>query len=193
MLRLKSGRVTPWCQCHALVIVGTQPWVTFTTVGDLRERVWGPFRQGVQGWPPRQLTLLYQKCVTWRIQTCRDLGEKDGCRMKVHCVLSGQEHESRPGSFKHACYMICSAPFSFPNCPRMRLEGFPGGASGKESACQCKRPKRCGFDHWVGKIPWRSAWQPTPEFLSGGSHGQRSLEVAKSQTQLSDLACRNEA
>ena len=32
-----------------------------------------------------------------------------------------------------------------------------------------------GFDHWVGKIPWRRAWQPTPEFLPGESHGQRSL------------------
>ena len=31
--------------------------------------------------------------------------------------------------------------------------GFPGGASGKEPACQCRRPKRLGFDSWVGKIP----------------------------------------
>ena len=35
--------------------------------------------------------------------------------------------------------------------------------------------KRHGFDHWVGKIPWRRAWQPTPIFLPGESHGQRSL------------------
>ena len=53
--------------------------------------------------------------------------------------------------------------------------GFPGGASGKESACQCRRPKRCRFDSWVGKIPWRRAWQPTPVFLPRESHGQRSL------------------
>ena len=33
---------------------------------------------------------------------------------------------------------------------------------------------RCGFDPWVGKIPWRT-WQPTPVFLPGESHGQRSL------------------
>ena len=33
-----------------------------------------------------------------------------------------------------------------------------------------------GFDPWVGKIPWRRAQQPTPVFLSGESHGQRSLE-----------------
>ena len=31
------------------------------------------------------------------------------------------------------------------------------------------------LDPWVGKIPWRRAWQPTPVFLSGESHGQRSL------------------
>ena len=34
---------------------------------------------------------------------------------------------------------------------------------------------RPGFDPWVGKIPWRRAWQPTPVFLLGESHGQRSL------------------
>ena len=32
------------------------------------------------------------------------------------------------------------------------------------------------FYPWVGKIPWRRAWQPTPVFLFGESHGQRSLE-----------------
>ena len=52
---------------------------------------------------------------------------------------------------------------------------FPGGSSGKEPACQCSRCKRHGFDSWVGKIPWRRAWQPIPAFLPGESHGQRSL------------------
>ena len=37
---------------------------------------------------------------------------------------------------------------------------------------QCRRP---GFDPWVGKIPWRRKWQPTPVFLPGNSHGPRSL------------------
>ena len=31
------------------------------------------------------------------------------------------------------------------------------------------------FDPWVGKIPWRRKWPPTPVFLPGKSHGQRSL------------------
>ena len=34
---------------------------------------------------------------------------------------------------------------------------------------------RHGFDSWVRKIPWSGAWQPGPVFLSGQSHGQRSL------------------
>ena len=34
---------------------------------------------------------------------------------------------------------------------------------------------RCGFNPWVGKIPWRWKWQPTPVFLLGESHGQRSM------------------
>ena len=38
-----------------------------------------------------------------------------------------------------------------------------------------RRCKRCGFDPWVGKIPWRREWQPTPVFSPGESHGQRSL------------------
>ena len=42
-----------------------------------------------------------------------------------------------------------------------------------ESVClQCGRP---GFDPWVGKIPWRRKWQPTPVLLPGKSHGWRSI------------------
>ena len=48
-------------------------------------------------------------------------------------------------------------------------------ARGKEPACQCRRHKRPRFDPWVGKIPWRRAWQPPP-VLPGDSHAQRSLE-----------------
>ena len=44
--------------------------------------------------------------------------------------------------------------------------------SGKESACQCRRHR---FGPWVEKIPWRRKWPPTPVFLLGESHGQRSL------------------
>ena len=55
------------------------------------------------------------------------------------------------------------------------IRDFPGGTSGKEPACPSSRSKRCVFDPWVGKISWRRAPQPSPVFLSGESHGQRSL------------------
>ena len=43
----------------------------------------------------------------------------------------------------------------------------------RESVClQCRRP---GLDPWVGKIPWRRKWQPTPVFFPGESQGRRNL------------------
>ena len=47
--------------------------------------------------------------------------------------------------------------------------------SGKESACPCRRCKKCGFNPWVGKTPWSTKRQPTPVFLPGKFHGQGSL------------------
>ena len=40
--------------------------------------------------------------------------------------------------------------------------GLPSWLSSKESTCQYRR---CGFNPWVGKIPWSRKWQPTPVFL----------------------------
>ena len=57
------------------------------------------------------------------------------------------------------------------NCNYNKV-GFFGGSDGKRIHLQCGRPE---FDPWVGKIPWRRAWQPLPVFLPGESPGQRSL------------------
>ena len=45
------------------------------------------------------------------------------------------------------------------------------GSICKGPTCQCRRHKRHGFHPWVRKIPWRSAWQPTPIVLPGVSQG----------------------
>ena len=71
-----------------------------------------------------------------------------------------------------------------------RKQGLPRWLTGEESACPGRRHRRCRFNPWVRKIPWRSKWQPTPVFLPGKSHGQRSLVgyspwVRETQTQLS--------
>ena len=54
----------------------------------------------------------------------------------------------------------------------IRDDELPSWLSGKQSVCQCRR---CRFNPWVRKIPWRRKWQPTPVFLPGESHRQRSL------------------
>ena len=71
--------------------------------------------------------------------------------------------------------------------------GLPGDTNGKELACQCRRHKRLGFNPWVGKVPWRRAWQPTPVFLpreSPGTEEPGGLQSMglQSQTQLKWLS-----
>ena len=54
------------------------------------------------------------------------------------------------------------------------------------------RDLRNGFNPWVGTIPWRKEWQPTPVILPGESHGQRSLKgySPQSHKELNGLAQR---
>ena len=52
-----------------------------------------------------------------------------------------------------------------------QLWGFPCGSDGRV-CLQCRRTE---FDPWIGKIPWRREWQPTPVFPPEEFHGQRSL------------------
>ena len=82
-------------------------------------------------------------------------------------------------------WFYCSYIYSY-------MWASPGHSSGKEPACQYRGHKRCWFDPWVGKITWRRAWQPTPVFLPGEFHAQRSLAVLELQRvwhDWSDLAC----
>ena len=83
------------------------------------------------------------------------------------------------------CLLGCRGQFSL----IWPILWLTGNTCGKESTCQCRRQKRHGFYPWVGKIPWRKAWQPTPVFLPGESHGQKAWRAtvhsaAKSWTQL---------
>ena len=66
---------------------------------------------------------------------------------------------------------------SFPAVHRL-----PGVTSGKGPTCQCRR-----HGPWVGKMPWRRAWQPTPVFLPGEAHGQRSLAIVHRGCRDSDM------
>ena len=64
-------------------------------------------------------------------------------------------------------------PFlSFLFLPSLFILGLPGGTEGKNQPADAGD---VGLIPTVGKIPWRRKWQPTPGFLPGKSHGQRSL------------------
>ena len=65
-------------------------------------------------------------------------------------------------------YSLCSTSGRYLHVFHKR-QGLPWWLSGKESICQCRSCRRCGFDPWVGKIPWRRKWQPTLVFLPGKS------------------------
>ena len=52
---------------------------------------------------------------------------------------------------------------------------FPGGIVVKNLPANAGNIGDHGFNPWVGKIPWRRKWQPTPVFLPRESQGQRSL------------------
>ena len=72
--------------------------------------------------------------------------------------------------------------------------GFPGGTSSEEAICQRGSCKRREFYHpWVGKIPWRKAWQPTPIFylenpMDRGPWWATVHTVTKSQIQMKRLS-----
>ena len=93
-----------------------------------------------------------------------------GNSQDCECCRCDSAWEQWPDSFTYSAFYFS---LTFP--PEMRFRGFPSGTSGKELVCQCRRHKKLRFNPWVGKIPWRRKRQPTPVFLPGESHGQRSL------------------
>ena len=57
----------------------------------------------------------------------------------------------------------------------LKARGLPWWLRGQRAHLQCRRCRRPGFDPWVGKIPCRRRWQPTPVISPEKSHGRRSL------------------
>ena len=53
--------------------------------------------------------------------------------------------------------------------------GIPGGLAVKNLSAMQETSRRCRFSPRVERIPWRRKWQPTPVFLPGKSHGQRTV------------------
>ena len=88
-------------------------------------------------------------------------------------MISG-EHVALQNWQKHRAFCIERSSRAFGLTCDYTL-GFPGGASGKEHACQCGSHERGRFPHWIGKIPCRRAQQAILVFLPGEFHRRRSL------------------
>ena len=118
-------------------------------------------------------------------------------RVKVSCIFSLLSKTVKQTQIK--CHIVKSLPCILKPLKKNRCAlitdislGFPSGSVVK-TRLQCRRPRRCRFSPWVGKIPWKRKWQPLPVFLSGKSHWQRSLAAivpgaAASRTWLSNWA-----
>ena len=97
------------------------------------------------------------------------IGEGNGNSLQNSCL----ENPRDGGAWWAAVYGVAQSRTRLKRLSSsMVSSGFPWWPIGKESTCQCRRHK---FKPWVRKILWRRKWQPTPVFLPGESHGQRSL------------------
>ena len=94
----------------------------------------------------------------------------DEYKVKDTSLVWEDESEQRGTSSEEAFY--CLPDTKFCGFPYIRVQVV---LVVKNPPANAGRHKRHGFHPWVGKIPWRRAWLPTPVFLPGESHGQRSL------------------
>ena len=69
----------------------------------------------------------------------------------------------------------------------MNLESHILSGSAVKNLPAIRILRKLEFNPWVGTIPWRRKWQPTPVFLPGESHGQRSLGATVHRVVESDI------
>ena len=79
--------------------------------------------------------------------------ERGGLPWWLSGRLTGVSPAGSPGSLTYILGRILGAIVD--RVAEWSKRGFPGGASGKESACQCRRCQRHRLDLWIGKSPWR--------------------------------------
>ena len=151
------------------------PFLSALISATSRERIWA-FKADFESWLPKRLG----KGIATLGPNIFLKNSRCNPARKCRVLTTGPPGKSLSFSFKQ----------SFITC-------FPGGTSSKESTCPCRKYR---FDPWVWKIPWNRKWHPTPVFLPGKSHGQRSLvgysswghKESDKTEQLSTILHRNE-
>ena len=89
----------------------------------------------------------------------RPLGEEIGDSLQYSCLENSMDR----GAWRAIVHGVTKS--------QIRLSTWH--ITGFESSGQCRSP---GIKPWVGQIPWRGKWRPTPVFLPGKSHRERSLK-----------------
>ena len=91
--------------------------------------------------------------------------------LQTDLEIQHQRDRARTGGLTF--FQLAEEGLADPALPGPKL----GWHSGKESNCQSRTWKRHSFGPWLGTIPWRRKWQPTPTptFLPGKFHGQKFL------------------
>ena len=144
--------------------------------------LWSTFPHWLWAWPIRLLQTYWKQSLT-NVSTL-GIFLLQCCFLESHCCV-----------MRNPKLIILNVPklSKQANVRHMYLGiyGFPGGASDKEPTCQCRRHKRCGFDPWVGKIPWRRTHSSNPlqyswpeNSMDIGAWWRLVHSVSKSGTQL---------
>ena len=117
-------------------------------------------------------------------------GEFHGQGSLVGYSAWGHKSQIRRNNYTTTTFLVVYSHFLGPITSGLGLSRW---LSGKEYTCQCRSLRRHGFDPWVGKIPWRRSWQPTPVFLAwripwieepGGLQSTRSQRVGHNWSDL---------
>ena len=104
--------------------------------------------------------------------------------IRIHCQIQGHEYLLLCFLLWVLCFTIYIQVF---DPPWVNFWASQVALVVKNMPANARDVKRHRFDPWMGKIPWRRAWEPTPVFLPRESHGQSSL-AGYSRDDWSDLA-----
>ena len=130
------------------------------------ERLWAPWEEGLF------LIPNYPQCLAQHLP-CRSFSTSV-CYFEM---LLRQSLPPSPGRTDEQVNNGCDygSEFKANLKKHIRKKDYTNGTSGERACLPAGRCERRRFNSWVGKIPWRRKWQPTPVFLPGESHGQRSM------------------
>ena len=135
---------------------GKQPWI-FTWRTDAEAEA------PVLWLPDAKNQLIRKDCDAGKDWGHEEKGATEDEMVGWHHWLSGHEFEQTPGDSEGQGSLVGCSPQGRKesdtteqlNNNRGPHLGFPGGASGKEPTCQCRRHKKWEFNTWVGRILWR--------------------------------------